>query len=275
MDSTPSYYPFYRRIVRESLAQGLVTLKMSVLVVCGGETDRKLLQDFGFSDVTISNLDSRMSGKEFAPFKWSFQDAESLTYADDSFDLVIACAGLHHCHSPHRALLEIYRVARRCAVALEARDGVLSRVAARLGVVDEYEITAVAGNDLAYGGLKNTSIPNYIYRWTEREIAKTIASYAPYARHEIQWFHEFDPPFVVLRARKTLKGLLLLYGAYPALWLITRVFKSQCNLLGFAIRKPDFRKELFPWLKLEGGKPAIHREWVEERFKRAGPQEGA
>jgi len=242
---------------------------MNVLVVCGGETDRHVFQELGFSKVTISNLDSRMSGTEFAPYLWSYQDAESLTFADNSFDVVVACAGLHHCHSPHRALLEMYRVARRCAVALEARDGFLSRMAVHLGVVDEYELTAVVGNDYAFGGVKNTSVPNYIYRWTEREITKTIASFAPYSRPKVVCFHAFEPFIGNLKGRRTLKGLLVIYAAYPILWLITKIFKRQCNLFGFAVLKSKLSRDLFPWLKLDNDKATINRQWVEKNFKRS------
>jgi SAM-dependent methyltransferase len=266
MDYIPPYFDFYLRIIKTLLDRGILSPDMSVLVVCGGETDKKVLQQLGFTNVTISNLDSRITGNEFGTYQWSFQDAEALTFPDNAFDLVVVCAGLHHCHSPHRALLEIYRVARRCAVALEARDGFLSRVAVRLGVVDEYEVTAVVGNNLAYGGVANTCVPNYIYRWTEREVTKTVASNAPYAPPQILWFHEFEPPFAVLRQRKTLKGLFILCVAYPLLWLITRVFKSQCNLFGFSLLKPDLSRELFPWLRLEDGQPTINKQWVTERF---------
>jgi ubiquinone/menaquinone biosynthesis C-methylase UbiE len=91
-----SYQMFYQRIVKALLDRGVVKRSMSVLVVCGGETDKKIFQQLGFTDVTISNLDSRMTGNEFQPYKWSFQDAEELTFLDDSFDLVVVCAGLHH-----------------------------------------------------------------------------------------------------------------------------------------------------------------------------------
>ena len=242
---------------------------MNVLVVCGGETDKHVFQELGFSNVTISNLDSRMSGNEFAPFHWSYQDAESLTFADHSFDMVVACAGLHHCHSPHRALLEMYRVARRCAVALEARDGFLSRIAVRMGVVDEYELTAVVGNDYRFGGVKNTSVPNYIYRWTEREITKAIASYAPYSRPSVFWFHAFEPFIANLKGRKTLKGLLVMYAAYPILRLLTKIFQRQCNLFGFAVLKPELPGAMFPWLRLDNGKAIINREWAEKNFKQS------
>ena len=268
MDSVPPYFGFYQRIIRTLLDRGIIQPDMSVLVVCGGATDQRVFEELGFKDVSISNLDSRMTGTEFAPYKWSYQDAEALTCPDDSFDVVVACAGLHHCHSPHRALLEIYRVARRCAVALEARDGFLSRIAVRLGVVDEYELTAVIGNDYAFGGVKNTSVPNYIYRWTEREVIKTIASYAPHARPRALWFHEFAPPIENLKVRKTVKGLIIMYAAYPALWLLTKLFKRQCNLFAFAMLKPDAAQDVFPWIKMQNGKPDIDKDWVEQNFKR-------
>jgi SAM-dependent methyltransferase len=266
MAGRPLRSTFYLEIVQDLLASGILTRDDSVLVVCGGTADKEIFQELGFQNVTISNLDERMQEDEFRPYRWSFQDAEALGYPDDSFDLVIVSAGLHHCYSPHRALLEIYRVARKCAVALEARDSLLSRLAVRLGVVDEYEVTAVAGNALRFGGLRNSAIPNYIYRWKEREVEKTIASFAPYTPPEIRFYHRFEPPFNILRARRSLKGLLIMSIAHPILWILTRLWKSQCNLFAFAVRKPDLDRTLFPWLKLEQGKPALRADWVRARY---------
>ena len=53
----------------------------------------------------------------------------------------------HHCHSPHRGLLEMYRVARRGVLAFEPRDTRLVRLGVRLGFGQEYEIAAVAGKN--------------------------------------------------------------------------------------------------------------------------------
>lgn len=266
MPERPVYYKLYLRIISRLLQEGIVRPDMRVLVVCGGDNDKAAFESFGFKDVTIANLDHRMTGVEYLPYQWSLQDAEALSYDDNAFDLVAICAGLHHCRSPHRALLEAYRVARRCAVALEARDGFLSRIAVRLGVVDEYELTAVIGNDYQYGGVRNTSVPNYIYRWTEREVIKTIRSFAPHARHRFLWFHDFAPPVENLRNRKTMQGLLVLLVAYPFLWLLTRLFPSQCNLFGFAILKPAAAGDYHPWIKVEGVEPRIDRQWVEQHF---------
>src|SRR5262249_60002270 len=113
-----------------------------------------------------------------------------------------------------------------------------------------------------FGGVRNTSVPNYIYRWTEREVIKTISSYAPYVQPEALWFHEFEPPIANLKGRKSKKALFIMWVAYPVLWLITRLFKRQCNLFGFAILKPDLVRNLFPWLKLAGRTPAINKDWI-------------
>ncbi len=265
--SAPPYFNFYSQIIDTLLRRKAVTTSMSVLAVCAGETDKRIFQSHGFEDVTISNLDSRIAGDEFKPYKWSYQDAEGLTFPDNSFELVVACAGLHHCRSPHRGLLEMYRVARRCAVVLEARDGFLSRIAVRLGVADEYEVTAVAGNNFAYGGVANTAVPNYIYRWTEREVEKAIASFAPHVRPKLIFLYKFAPPLANLRTRKTLRGLLVMCLAWAPLWVITKLFPRQGNLIGFAIVKPELPGDLFPWVMLEAGQPTINREWVGQHYK--------
>ncbi|HZQ16227.1 MAG TPA: methyltransferase domain-containing protein [Gaiellaceae bacterium] len=226
---------FYERVLRELLEQGLVQRDWRVLVAAGGDVDRRALAAAGFSDVTVTNV-SPGPGEEL-------QDAESLTYDDDSFDLAVVSAGLHHCASPHRALLELYRVARRGVLALEARDSALMRAALRFGVVDAYELTAVADNDFASGGFRNTQVPNYVYRWTEREVEKTIASAHPERRHRFVWFRELELPVSVLE----LSGKARWRLAAAPLRLVTRVFPRQANLFAFAV----FRGELQPWLRDE------------------------
>ena len=222
---------------------------MSVLVVAGGPADRDALHELGFEHVTISNVDEQMAAEELAPYEWSFQDAEALDYPDGSFDLTVVSAGLHHCRSPHRALLELYRVARVAALALESRDSALMRVAVRLGAVDEYELAAVAAHDFRSGGVANTSTPNYVYRWSEREIEKTVASFAPHARHRIRFFREFELPEALVEIdRGNRAGILRL--ARPVVTGITRVLPRQANLFAFAIEKPRLPADLQPWMRL-------------------------
>lgn len=223
---------FYERVLRELLDEGLVRRDWRVLVVAGGDVDRQALAACGFEHVTVTNLSG--DGDER-------QDAEALTYDDDAFDFAIISAGLHHCASPHRALLELYRVGRHGALALEARDSALMRLAQRLGVVDDYELTAVADNGFASGGVRNTAVPNYVYRWTEREVEKTIASAFPQRRHRFLWFRELELPVSVLE----LSGKARWRYATAPLRLVTRVLPRQANLFAFAV----LREGLQPWMR--------------------------
>jgi SAM-dependent methyltransferase len=241
---------FYRRVLATLLDDGLLRRDMSVLVAAGGPADRDAFRAHGFEDVTITNVDE--GAADVAPYAWARQDAEALDYEDESFDLTVVSAGLHHCRSPHRALLELYRVARVAALALESRDSALMRLAVRLGAVDEYELAAVAAHGLEAGGVANTSTPNYVYRWSEREVEKTVASFAPHARHRIRFFREFELPEALLEVDKGARAGLLRVAA-PVVTGVTKVLPSQANLFAFAIEKPRLPDDLQPWMRVEDG----------------------
>jgi SAM-dependent methyltransferase len=260
---------FYGRVLASLLAEAVVTTDMSVLVTCGGPPDRDALAEAGFSDVTVTNVDRAGDEGALAPFSWERQDAEALTYADGSFDVGIVSAGLHHCRSPHRALLELYRVSRVAALALESRDSALMRLGVRLGAVDEYELGAVASHGLRSGGVENTSTPNYVYRWTEREVEKTVASFAPHARHRIHYFREFELPDVLLATARGPRGALLRL-ARPAVTAVTRVLPRQANLFAFAVEKPRLPGDLQPWMRLEAGEAVPDPAVVGGRYEVSG-----
>jgi SAM-dependent methyltransferase len=257
---------FYRHVLERLLADGLVRRDMSVLVVAGGRADRDVLRSLGFEHVTISNLDEREQGAGLEPFAWRREDAERLTLEDDSVDVALVSAGLHHCRSPHRALLELYRVARVAAVALESRDSALMRLGVRLGAVDEYELGAVAAHGLKAGGVANTATPNYVYRWTEREVEKTVASFAPHVRHRIRFFREFELPDVLVTSARGPRGAVLRL-ARPLVGAVTKVLPSQANLFAFAIEKPDPVRDLQPWMATadEPDERSIGRRYTIER----------
>ena len=111
-----------------------------MLVVAGGGADRDAFLAAGFENVTISNIDDSGADDAYAPYAWSYADAEALPFDDGSFDWAVVSAGLHHCASPHRALLELYRVARRGLLAIESRDSLLMRLALRLGAAEPLRV---------------------------------------------------------------------------------------------------------------------------------------
>jgi SAM-dependent methyltransferase len=237
---------FYVRTLQSLLDRRVLATDMRVLVAAGGAADRDAFRALGFTDVTITNVDEPGAAGGYAPYRREEADAEDLTYGDGAFDWAAVSAGLHHCRSPHRALLELYRVAAHGVLAVEARDSTLMRAAIRAGVVDEYELTAVADNGFRAGGVRNTAVPNYVYRWTEREVRKTIASAAPHARHEFLWFHELELPLSVYEVgggrRAVGRALKLLE---PAARLVARVAPGQANLFAFAVVKGGLQ----PWMR--------------------------
>lgn len=192
---------FYCDVLSKLIASGRISTSDKVLVVCGGPLDESVMRTVGFQEFTVTNVDDAAAGHH--------QDAESLTYPDSSFDVVIVHAGLHHCHSPHRALLEMYRVAKKCAVAFEARDSLMMRLAVRLGLTMDYEVNAIQPDGT--GGVANSDVPNFVYRWTERGVRTTIASYDPARVPEIEFFHDLRLPIQRLaRSQQTLLRLLAL-----------------------------------------------------------------
>jgi SAM-dependent methyltransferase len=230
---------FYVNVLRRLIDKGIVSTSDRVLVVCGGPLDEKVMAAVGFTNATITNLDDGMANNR--------EDVEDLSFDDGSFDLVVVHAGLHHCRSPHRALLEMYRVARKCAVAFEARNSLLMRAAIRLGLTIDYELESVSV-DFKSGGVQNGPIPNFIYRWTERDVQDAIASYDPAYQPKIDFFYDLRIP--VQRFTNTGRTGLRLASKIivPLSRLFARLAPKQCNEFAFAITKT---RELQPWMETE------------------------
>lgn len=259
---------FYSEVVGELLRSGVLSPELEILVLCGGATDKAVLSRSGFTNVTISNVDPRADPKAFAPYRWSFQDAERLTLADDAVDFCIVHSGLHHCRSPHRALLEMYRVARRGLLLFEPYDNLVTRIGVKLRIGQDYEHASVYCNEGHYGGVENTEIPNYVYRFTEREIIKTIHSYAPYARHDIRFFHRMRVPWTQLRRRRNQTFYRLVRLSTPALKLVELCFPRQANNFAAVVRKPELPAALHPWLRQEGDTIRMDRQWLAATYGR-------
>jgi SAM-dependent methyltransferase len=248
---------FYRRVLRAALKSGRICETDSVLVICGGSWDRDNFSSLGFENVTISNLNDFM-GSDVAPYGWQRIDAENIPYPDDSVDVVAVHGGLHHCYSPHRALLEMYRVARKAVIVLEARDNWLIRLAKRLGFTSDYEIEAVTGS-LHHGGAGGGPIPNFVYRWTEGEVAKTIASFEPRYAPDLQFFYGLLLPEQRLGACGHMARTLAVRLLRPVATAIQWAFPRQGNRFGWVVWKDRLQRH--PWIT-EG--TMLDQHYVEE-----------
>ena len=257
---------FYETSIRRLLASGTLHTGMHVLVVCGGPGDRAVLRRCGFESVVISNVDPRPGEAACAPYTWRHENAERLTFADGSFDFCLVHSGLHHCYSPHRALLEMYRVARTGLLLFEPYDNLVTRLGVRLRLGQEYEHAAVYYNRGRYGGAGNGPIPNYVYRWTEQEIVKTISSYAPHARHQIRFSHAMRIPWGQLRARRSKLPYYLARLGQPVLRAVEFCLPKQCNNFAALVLKPQLPAALHPWLQRSGEAVELNDEWLADRY---------
>ena len=254
-------------VLSELLADGTISRSDSVIAVCAAEREHELFSKYNFEHVVISNIYEQDQTNWSPSFSWSFQDAQSLTYDDGSFDFAFVADGLHHCSSPHRAMLEMYRVARKGIIVIESRRSLLMQVANRLGLSPEYEVEAVVGSELERGGVDNTPIPNYIYRWTEDELIRAIKSYDPRGRHHFQFFYELNLPYELADWKKSKLKLKVVRVVDPAIRIVTRVFKKQCNTLAMVVLKPAVPSDLWPWLRLEGGEVVFNPAYADSHFE--------
>lgn len=236
---------FYRRVLLSLRRKGQLNDTDTVLVVGGGTTDRDAMVAAGLANVTISNVDYHAGERQYAPFEWRRLDGEQLEAGDGSYDWAIIHAGLHHMASPARGVCEMLRVARKGILCIEARDSLVMRMATRLGLSSDYELEPAFLSGGAIGGYRNGPIPNYVYRWTEREFEKTVYSYAPTHRHTFFYEYGFNVP--AQRFAMARSPLLRAAGRLLA-WLAkigVAVMPRQGNQFAMGVLKNTSRQ---PWL---------------------------
>ncbi len=232
-----------------------------VLVLGGGQEDLDILTALGFKQIVLSNLES--PGRAL--------DAEDIALPDDSYNIVFAHAILHHCRSPHKAVGEMIRVAQQHVFFVEPNDSSTLRLLGRHGFSFQYELSAVAAQDYLHGGLRDGPIPNYIYRWTGREVAKCATAYHPERQFDVRphpfwdfYVNEYEllsrkESHVPLLAQKLgPKNFINLLHFGQAILNLIPPLRRQGNKFFCAISK----KELQPWIEMREGryylkKPAV------------------
>ena len=240
-------------VIRGHLAACRVDRSQPVLVVGGRQEDLEILSACGFERILLTNLDASASAA---------LDAENIALPDDSFPVVFAHDVLHHCRSPQKAVGEMVRVSQKHVFFAEPNDSLTLRVLVGLGFSFPYEIAAVVDNGYTCGGMRNGPVPNYFYRWTGREVEKSVYTYHPERQFHIRAcpYWDFDATEDELLARKqTLVSplaaklgprnlLSLLYFGQRVLNLLP-FLRSQGNKFFCAISK----RELQPWIETREG----------------------
>lgn len=242
------------RTLSQLEGDGVIGPNDTYLILFGGALDASVFEALGYTNWLLSNLNPSTVQTDECPVI----DARQLPFADEEFDHVVAHAGLHHTSRPHQAVCEMYRVAKRNVVFFESQDSLLMRIAARLGVASDYEINSnlLLGGQ---GGVDDSMVPNYIYRWTRREVEKLVRSVDPAREPKLRFFSEWG-------IRVHLRRLLAMVGfgglSEPVRERFTDlVIKSlnlltggQGNALAVCIGKPDSYQS---WIDSSGATLAV------------------
>ena len=192
-----------------------------ILVLGAGSLDQKVFLELGYKNVTFSNIGN--SNEKKLNF---YENIHDIKLKDNSYEYCIAHACIHHSSKPHLAILELFRVCSKGSLIIEANDSFLSRVACKLKLSEEYELSAVKKN-ITTGGVDNTSIPNDVYRWTEREIIKLMKSFRPDLKHIIFFDYGSHIKFTQSKIIKIFFDIIFL------------IFPKQKNLLSIYIDKDN------------------------------------
>ncbi len=195
--------------------------KSKILVLGAGSLDINLFKKLEYVNVTFSNIKSTNEKNLNI-----YENIHDIKIDDSSYDYCVAHACIHHSSKPHLAVLELYRVCAKGALIIEARDSILSRLACNFKISEEYELSAVKKNK-SFGGVDNSNIPNYVFRWTEREVSKLMKSYKPEIDHKIYYDYGFNIKFT-----KSIFINLIFK-------LFFFIFKKQQNLFSFFINKEN------------------------------------
>ena len=266
----------FEKVLRKCVRSMGLDLLSDVLVVGGSAEDGRTLYRVGFARVTLSNLldprPSEQADLDDAGMRTVKVDAEAMELADNSYDLVLAHEVLHHCRSPHKALLEMLRVSRKHVILLEPNNSLAMQVLLRLRFSFPYELPAVIASGFQTGGVRDSSIPNYIYRWSAVDVYQTTASYLAASEFDLytQGYWDFNADEAELRRRSETRIGIVTTILSPRVFLAgLHSFQTVVNHIPWLARQGNKffgcihkRSELKPWLIRKGNKIQFDGEYI-------------
>lgn len=113
------------------------------------------------------------------------------------------------------------------------------RLAVKLNFSEDFEKSAL--NYKTYvGGVDGSHVPNYVYRWTEREIKKLFYSYQPDKKINVIFNYQ-NNIYNENLSDNFLKKIIIVIS-YVFLKTIFILFPKQQNLMSIYIDKKNFKK---------------------------------
>lgn len=169
---------------------------------------------------------------------YAAENAEALSFPDQSFDYVLCKESYHHFPRPYAAMYEMIRVARQGVVVIEPLDPVtkmpLLLLLSNLFAKKERLLKKIWKNRFSY-----EPVGNFVYKVSERELEKFAAGLnlpcVAFKRINANFYFKgaetiptgrFNRTFLRIRFRKFVLDILLRLGLFPGQVLAAIVFKS-------------------------------------------------
>ena len=231
-------FEFYQNQILKFLHKG-----KSILVLGASSDEASLFYKLQFRRVTLSNIDlAQLKGAEKYKFEKKKIDFKNLfKIKNNSYDYVVVHASIHHTSKPHNVLLEMYRIAKYGILIIESNDSFVMRLSVKLNFSEDFEKSALNENTYV-GGVDGSNIPNYVYRWTEREIKKLFYSYQPDKKINIIFNYQ-DNIFNEGLSNNSIKKIIITFS-YLFLKIIFFLFPKQKNLMSIYIDKKNYKERI-------------------------------
>jgi ubiquinone/menaquinone biosynthesis C-methylase UbiE len=229
-------FEFYQNQILKFLHKG-----KSILVLGASSDEASLFYKLQFRRVTLSNIDlAQLKGAEKYKFEKKKIDFKNLfKIKNNSYDYVVVHASIHHTSKPHNVLLEIYRIAKYGILIIESNDSFVMRLSVKLNFSEDFEKSAL---NTCVKGVDGSNIPNYVYRWTEREIKKLFYSYQPDKKINIIFNYQ-DNIFNEGLSNNSIKKIIITFS-YLFLKIIFFLFPKQKNLMSIYIDKKNYKERI-------------------------------
>lgn len=137
---------------------GGLTNKSWLTIGDGAGHDAWRLLQAGFKDVLATDLDDTVLQQTMQSGRITgckVENAEKLSFVDNSFDFVLCKEALHHMSRPYMAIYEFFRVARYGVVIIEPQDPWIDWPCRTDATNPHYE-----------------TVGNYVYQFSTRELEK-------------------------------------------------------------------------------------------------------
>ena len=232
-------FEFYENQIKKFIKEN-----KKILILGASSKEADLFYKLKYKKVTLSNINlqqlNNLNKNKFLIKKIDFNNLYKIK--SNSYDYVIVHASIHHTNKPHSVIIEMYRIARNGILIIEANDSWIMRTSVKLGFSEEFEKSALNEKDFV-GGVNATDTPNYIFRWTEREIYKLFSSFEP--QKELKIIFDYQNNILNENLVNTFYKKLILFLTFIILKLVFIFFSKQQNLMSIYVDKINSKKRLF------------------------------